>query len=106
MELLESDPGMLGGRERLHRFGTYLDLEVLKCGFSFLSVFAGLRSEDAPKLRGFFELLFALELSLLPNTSQVDSAEFETQYDFDNWIMLVAAIYYATLEMKDAIQSI
>ena len=106
MELLETNPGMLGGRERLHRYETYLDLELLKSGFSFLGVFAGLRSEDAPRLRSFFELLFALELSLLPNSSQVDSAEFETQYDFDDWIMLVAGIYYATLEIKDAIQSV
>ena len=52
----------------------------------------------------FFELIFALELSLLPNSSQVDSAEFETQYDFDDWIMLVAGIYYATLEIDDAMQ--
>jgi hypothetical protein len=106
MELLETNPGMLGGRERLHRYETYLDLELLKSGFSFLGVFAGLRSEDAPRLRSFFELLFALELSLLPNSSQVDSAEFETQYDFDDWIMLVAGIYYATLEIEDAMQSV
>ncbi|HEY4358211.1 MAG TPA: hypothetical protein VGN16_20870 [Acidobacteriaceae bacterium] len=106
MELLETNPGMLGGRERLHRYETYLDLELLKSGFGFLGVFAGLRSEDAPRLRSFFELLFALELSLLPNSSQVDSAEFETQYDFDDWIMLVAGIYYATLEIEDAMQSV
>lgn len=106
MELLETNPAMLGGRERLHRYETYLDLELLKCGFSFLGVFAGLRSEDAPKLRSFFELLFALELSLLPNSSQVDSAELESQYDFDDWIMLVAGIYYATLEIKHAVQAV
>jgi hypothetical protein len=106
MELLATNPAMLGDGERLHRYETYLDLELLKAGFSFLGVFAGLRSEDAPNLRSFFELLFALELSLLPNSSQVDSAEFETQYDFDDWIMLVAGIYYATLELKDAMQSV
>jgi hypothetical protein len=106
MELLTTNPAMLGGRERLHRYETYLDLELLKSGFSFLGVFAGLRSEDAPRLRSFFELLFALELSLLPNSAEVDSAEFEIQHDFDDWIMLIAAIYYATLNMKEAMQSV
>ena len=106
MELLTTNPAMLGGRERLHRYETYLDLELLKSGFGFLGVFAGLRSEDAPRLRSFFELLFALELSLLPNSAEVDSEEFETQHDFDDWIMLVAAIYYATLNMKEAMQSV
>jgi len=106
MQLLETSPAILGHRERLHRYETYLDLELLKSGFSFLGVFAGLRSEDAPQLRSFFELLFSLELSLLPNSAHVDSAEFETQYDFDDWVMLVSGIYYATLEIKEAMQSI
>ena len=106
MELLATSPAMLGGGERLHRYETYLDLELLKSGFSFLGIFAGLRSEDAPQLRSFFELLFTLELSLLPNSAEVDSAEFETQYDFDDWIMLVAGIYYATLNMNEAMESV
>jgi len=104
--LLAANSSMLGNRERVHRHETYMDLEVLCHGFSFLGLFEGLRSADAPRLRKYFQLLFDLELSVLPNSPQTDTAEFENQYEFDVWIMPIAAIYYATLPIADALQTV
>ena len=75
-------------------------------GFSFLGQFEGLRSSDSAELRVYFKQLLQFELDLLPDTTDSDSAEFDTQYGFDNWIMALAAIYYATLPPKEALASV
>ncbi|WP_158791510.1 hypothetical protein [Granulicella sp. L60] len=104
--LLAANSSMIGNRERLHRHETYMDTEVLCHGFGFLCLFEGLRSDDAPQLRKYFQLLLDLELSVLPNSPQADTAEFQNQYQFDDWMMPVAAIYYATLPRADALQTV
>jgi hypothetical protein len=104
--LLAANSSMIGNRERLHRHETYMDTEVLCHGFGFLCLFEGLRSDDAPQLRKYFQLLFDLELSVLPNSPHADTAEFQNQYEFDDWMMPVAAIYYATLPIADALQAV
>jgi hypothetical protein len=107
MQMIESeDAASLGRRERLHRRERYLDLEVLNHGFSFLGQFDGLRSDDAPALRNYFGQLLHLELELLPNSPNADSVEFENQYEFDNWIMALASLYYATLPLSEALQTV
>ncbi len=52
--LMATNPSMLGARNRLHRLESYIDLEALSHGFNFLSLFEGLRAEDAPVIRTFF----------------------------------------------------
>jgi hypothetical protein len=107
MQLIESgNTSMLGRRDRLHRRETYLDLEVLHHGFAFLGQFVGLRSVDAPALRCYFDQLLGLELELIPNSPNADSVEFENQYDFDDWIMVLASLYYATLPLSEALQTV
>jgi hypothetical protein len=93
-------------RERLHRRETHLDLELLHHGFAFLGQFAGLRSGDAPDLRNYFDQLLHLELELLPNSPNADSVEFQNQYEFDDWIMVLASLYYAILPLKEAFQAV
>jgi hypothetical protein len=75
-------------------------------GFAFLGQFVGLRSVDAPALRCYFDQLLGLELELLPNSPNADSVEFENQYDFDDWIMVVASLYYAALPLSEALQTV
>ena len=106
-QMLESrNATNMAHRERLHRRETYLDLEVLHHGLSFLGQFEGLRSDDAPDLRRYFDQLLRLELELLPNSPNADSVEFQNQCDFDDWIMALASLYYATLPLSEAVQTV
>jgi hypothetical protein len=106
-QMLESRSATnMAHRERLHRRETYLDLEVLHHGFSFLGQFEGLRSDDAADLRRYFDQLLRLELDLLPNSPNADSVEFQNQYEFDDWIMALASLYYATVPLSEALQTV
>ena len=96
----------IGRRDRLSRHETFLDLESLSHAFSFLGQFDGLTSRDARQLRLYFDELLDLELELLPSSAYSDSLEFENQYEFDNWIMAVASLRYATLPLPEALQSV
>lgn len=104
--LMATNPSMLGARNRLHRLESYIDLEVLSHGFNFLSLFEGLRAEDAPVIRTFFQVLMDLEMAILPNSPEADSDEFQNQYGFDDWLMPVASIYYATLPIADGLSTV
>jgi hypothetical protein len=104
--LMATNPKMLGNSNRLHRVESYMDTEVLRYGFNFLGQFEGLRSADAPALRAFFQTLMDLEMAVLPNSPDTDSDEFQNQYQFDDWLMLLASIYFATLPIKDAMDTV
>jgi hypothetical protein len=104
--LMATSPKMLGNRNRLHRVESYMDTEVLRYGFNFLGQFEGLRSADAPALRAFFQTLMDLEMAVLPDSPDTDSDEFQNQYEFDDWLMLLASIYFATLTIEDAMNTV
>ncbi len=104
--LMATNPSMLGARNRLHRLESYIDLEALSHGFNFLSLFEGLRAGDAPVIRTFFQVLMDLEMAILPNSPEADSDEFQNQYGFDDWLMPVASIYYATLPIADGLSTV
>ena len=104
--LMATSPRMLGNRNRLHRVESYMDTEVLRYGFNFLGQFEGLRSADAPALRAFFRTLMDLEMAVLPDSPDTDSDEFQNQYEFDDWLMLLASIYFATLTIEDAMNTV
>jgi hypothetical protein len=106
VKLLATNPRIVGSRNRLRRLETYIDLEVLCHGFNFLGLFEGLRAVDAPALRDFFQLLLDLEMTMLPNSPEADSDEFENQYGFDDWLMPVASIYYTTLPISEAVSTV
>ena len=95
---------MLGNRNKLHRVESYIDTEVLRWGFNFLGQFEGLRSADAPALRAFFQTLMDLEMAVLPDSPDTDSDEFQNQYPFDDWLMTLASIYFATLPTKGGVR--
>jgi hypothetical protein len=104
--LMATSPKMLGNRNRLHRVESYMDMEVLRYGFNFLGQFEGLRSADASALRAFFQTLMNLEMAVLPDSPDTDSDEFQNQYQFDDWLMLLASIYFATLPIEDAMNTV
>jgi hypothetical protein len=104
--LMATSPKMLGNRNRLHRMESYMDTEVLRYGFNFLGQFEGLRSADALALRAFFQTLMDLEMAVLPDSPDTDSDEFQNQYEFDDWLMLLASIYFATLPIEDAMNTV
>lgn len=104
--LMATNPKMLGNRNRLHRVESYMDTEVLRYGFNFLGQFEGLRSADALALRAFFQTLMDLEMAVLPDSPDTDSDEFQNQYEFDDWLMLLASIYFATLPIEDATNTV
>jgi hypothetical protein len=79
---------------------------VLRYGFNFLGQFEGLRSADAPALRAFFQTLMDLEMAALPDSPDADSDEFQNQYEFDDWMMLLASIYFATFPIEDAVDTV
>ena len=96
----------IGRRDRLLRDETFFDLESLSHAFSFLGQFEGLHSQDAQQFRLYFDELLHLDLDLLPDSKHSDSFEFENQYEFDDWIMAVASLYYATLPLSEALESV
>lgn len=104
--LMATSPKMLGNRNKLHRVESYMDTEVLRYGFNFLGQFEGLRSADAPALRVFFQTLMDLEMAVLPDSPDTDSDEFQNQYEFDDWLMLLASIYFATFPIEDAMNAV
>jgi len=104
--LMATNPKMLGNRNKLHRVESYMDTEVLRYGFNFLGQFEGLRSADAPALRAFFQTLMDLEMAALPDSPDADSDEFQNQYEFDDWMMLLASIYFATFPIEDAVDTV
>ena len=104
--LMATSTKMFGDRNRLRRVESYMDTEVLRSGFNFLGQFEGLRSGDAPALRAFFQTLMDLEMAVLPDSPDADSDEFQNQYQFDDWLMLLASIYFATLQIEDAMNTV
>jgi hypothetical protein len=104
--LMATSPKMLENRNKLHRVESYIDTEVLRWGFNFLGQFEGLRSADAPALRAFFQTLMDLEMAVLPDSPDTDSDEFQNQYPFDDWLMTLASIYFATLPLKEALDTV
>lgn len=104
--LMATSPKMLGNRNKLHRVESYMDMDVLRYGFNFLGQFEGLRAPDAPVLRAFFQTLMDLEMAGLPDSPDTDSDEFQNQYQFDDWLMSLASIYFATLPLEEAVEAV
>jgi hypothetical protein len=88
------------------RTETFLDLEVLQKGFVFLGHFAVLRGADALEMRGHFEQFLKLEWQLIPNHFGDEDAKFGTPYEFDSWVMRLAALYYATGPVEMGVKTI
>jgi hypothetical protein len=103
---LASQPKTYNPRRRLYRDETYLDLELLAKAFVFLGQFDGLKAADRGLLRAYFNKLLELELDLLPDTADSDSEEFDTQYDFDHWVMALCGVYYAKLPPQEALAEV
>ena len=45
-------------------------------------------------------------MAVLPDSPDADSNEFQNQYQFDDWLMLLASIYFATLPLVEAVDTV